>query len=1461
MRRKLPLIPFHLLSLPLAMAATSAPSTLPQVDFSRMGTVGLSGAFDGLDWWSSSSPFASSSSSSSSISFSTTGDTLFTTSSDGTYQPLGSTNPGGVINAVCWANSSSNGTLYIGGSFTSISSTTSANIITYDLSSSSFHIISPGLSGPVQSLYCDNAHGQVWVGGEFTGPSGGGNNVALWSTGSSTWTAVPFQGLNGAVESIQPSANGSSIYFGGAFTTTFQSNTTTNSTTNTTSIQSAPNGTWTTGNSGYLTPVTMPAVSSSAGGLTITAGPSTDQSQYSDPTVLLCPGSGTWLAQDNTISNVDVLGNSYWRASGVRLTNALIQNRGATGFCVTALPDNVQLNMTYTDPVTGQTNTCWDHCPLYTNSSISGQDFLFTAGVQNMTGLQMQLKTWIGDGAGLSSVQVLSDAGAFASAATAGNTGSCSTQKSSDVQTTGNWSTESVVTNIPATTAYYLSTTVAVGDSDRPSVTFYPYISAAGYYDVYMLIPGCTNTEHCEGRTSVDIEVFPMANGLGWTSTISEQVTDDAKALVYSGWMDATSSSFNPTVILALAASPDAPSSGSTYYIVAEAVELRLTGVSGANGTTLAGGTTSGSPTVSSSMNTTQMTGSSIQVAFGVYEYVRTTSTLNAASSLSNTTETALTQLGFGLIAAKNASTSSTSFTVNTFVTSDTMIYVGGEFSASSNYSNVISVDTTTGKATELASQGLNGPVYTSAIIGGYIFFGGDFTSTVTGGVTLNNLARYDPKAQAWAAIGGGVNGVVTTLLPSPTSSSQLIVVGNFSQVTAGDGSVSQTGGYATWDTSSSSWSNSGVIFGNLTTIGSSSNQIYLAGKVSGYTQNGANGIATLSTDSDGSAQISSLPGATFSTTGSASSPSTRRRSFSESVRRSVTAQLQALEARLTGQTSHLLTSRASTAPTIAQSPAVAPAVLSGTFWTNSSASGKPTVYILGGNFSSTTSSPVKGVGFYSDDQLSGPSPPVSGLVQAVDVVNNVLYVGGNGVSVSGAGSTILAYDLQKGQWSPNSIPSLNPASGGNVSVNAISQRLKTNTVVAAGQFATAGSLNCAAVCLWDIGSGRWNTPGTGLQSGEVKSIDFVGNQLEILVVGGSFVMSTGTVAYAATYSFDNSTWTTLDGLPGPVLAIASDDRNGSNIFASGYSTSDSTPYLQRWDGSSWTSQNSTLLPGSIVQQLAFVPMTSEHSGQGSIEKDRMLMISGSLILQNQGNVSSALFDGTNWYPYLIGTTSTGSLGSISKLFWSSDSFSFNIHHYLSRGLVVLVAIAIATGLILLLILLYVLDTQVYEKRYLNRNEPEAVRVNKEALQPYWDNTPNSSNVDQLPQSKNNQVGMAGYMASVHAALRASLGVREVQHDDMTGMIEDRRRSDEDGDSEESEDWRETTMRYDFEADGNHPGELSMKQGQRVEINERLDSSEWWYARDPHTGKEGIVPQSYGEFLLLLSFPFLPRHS
>ena len=330
----LALLPF----LALAMGSTQAPASLPQVDFSRMGTVGLGGSFSGLDWWSNSSPFASASSSSS-TSFSTDAETLFVRLENGSYQPLGNTNAGGTISSLCWSNATdTNGTLYIGGAFDSIGGETANNIASYSLASSTFASLSSGLSGAVETLYCDNENKQIWAGGQFAAPSGSGGNVGVWDPETSAWTSVPFGGLNGRVSIIESSADGKSLYFGGHFTTSFASNSsvTTNSTTtgNITSVESAPDGTSTTGNSGYLTPVNIPYSANQNPNvqIEISASSSTSQTNYRDPHVLICPGEAAWLAADNTPTTINIIGINWMRANGVRLVNELVQGRGTETF-------------------------------------------------------------------------------------------------------------------------------------------------------------------------------------------------------------------------------------------------------------------------------------------------------------------------------------------------------------------------------------------------------------------------------------------------------------------------------------------------------------------------------------------------------------------------------------------------------------------------------------------------------------------------------------------------------------------------------------------------------------------------------------------------------------------------------------------------------------------------------------------------------------------------------------------------------------------------------------------------------------------------------------------------------------------------------------------------------------------------------------------------------------------------
>jgi hypothetical protein len=79
----------------------------------------------------------------------------------------------------------------------------------------------------------------------------------------------------------------------------------------------------------------------------------------------------------------------------------------------------------------------------------------------------------------------------------------------------------------------------------------------------------------------------------------------------------------------------------------------------------------------------------------------------------------------------------------------------------------------------------------------------------------------------------------------------------------------------------------------------------------------------------------------------------------------------------------------------------------------------------------------------------------------------------------------------------------------------------------------------------------------------------------------------------------------------------------------------------------------------TTVAQLTMVPLQDTHSVNGVIEPDRMLMVSGSLA-SSFGNVSTALFDGQTFIPYIATSSSAGAPGTVSSLFHSFASFDFS---------------------------------------------------------------------------------------------------------------------------------------------------------------------------------------------------------
>jgi hypothetical protein len=138
-------------------------------------------------------------------------------------------------------------------------------------------------------------------------------------------------------------------------------------------------------------------------------------------------------------------------------------------------------------------------------------------------------------------------------------------------------------------------------------------------------------------------------------------------------------------------------------------------------------------------------------------------------------------------------------------------VVVGGDFTLAGGVSanRVARFNTQTNTWSALGTGSSNGvsggSVSALAVVGNEVVVGGDFTSA--GGVSANNVARFNPQTNTWSALGtGSSNGVSGGDLPSVYA---LAVVGN--EVVVG-GSFTEAGGVsanrvARFNTQTNTWS------------------------------------------------------------------------------------------------------------------------------------------------------------------------------------------------------------------------------------------------------------------------------------------------------------------------------------------------------------------------------------------------------------------------------------------------------------------------------------------------------------------------------------------------------------------------------------------------------------------------------------------------------------------------------
>jgi hypothetical protein len=364
------------------------------------------------------------------------------------------------------------------------------------------------------------------------------------------------------------------------------------------------------------------------------------------------------------------------------------------------------------------------------------------------------------------------------------------------------------------------------------------------------------------------------------------------------------------------------------------------------------------------------------------------------------------------------------------------------------------------------SSNGVNGEVRALAVVGNEVYVGGSFTSA--GGVSANNVARFNTQTNTWSTLGtGSSNGVNNVVFALAVVGNEVFVGGWFTS--AGGVSANyvarfntQTNTWSTLGTGSSNGVNNWVY--ELAVVG---NEVYVGGTFTSAGGVSANYVARFNTQTN-----------TWSTLGTGSS-------------NGVSGWVRALAV-------------------------VGNEVFVGGLFT--SAGGVSANYVARFNTQTNTWSTL---GTGSSNGVSG---GIFSAVYALAVVGNEVVVGGTFTQAGGVSANYVArFNTQTNTWSTLGTGSSNGVSGGASSyVSALA--VVGNEVYVGGNFTSAGGVSANFVARFNTQTNTWSTLGTGSSNGVnnwVYELAVVGNEV---VVGGTFTQAGGVSAnYVARWNSGTS--------------------------------------------------------------------------------------------------------------------------------------------------------------------------------------------------------------------------------------------------------------------------------------------------------------------------------------------------
>lgn len=602
--------------------------------------------------------------------------------------------------------------------------------------------------------------------------------------------------------------------------------------------------------------------------------------------------------------------------------------------------------------------------------------------------------------------------------------------------------------------------------------------------------------------------------------------------------------------------------------------------------------------------------------------------------------------------------------------TQGTILYAAGNFTSKTNtdgYSHIFAIEDN--GPISLPNKGLNGAIRTILASGdNRIYVGGDFTNTQEGTVTgINKVAIYDRQSSSWYAMGAGVNGQVKDLVSLKTSVSGenldvIAVSGSFTEILANDGkSAVTTDGFAVWVPSKNDWlerlDTTASMDGTLSASASAGSDQLFAGAI---LSNDLLASGAVSVESTKQIALKPLP-LKFA-----------KDTTNSTVLTSILASIQ---------------KRATPVKKIE-------GVVTGVFYQE----GEKDLTVVGGHFNLEDNvDNLAIIDHKSNDQISG----LSGVNNtstfvALHVHKTILYAGGSisglvgQVDVSG----LVLYDLGNGKMADDQPAGLR---GSDPVVYSISTQPNSDRVFVAGFFDSAGSFACPALCVYEVNNRQWSRPEADV-SGTIHMIQWI-NVDELLLAGDMMINNQRT--YLAKLDAKNKVFNVVvtgdKTIPGPVTAFALDSDSGNSMFLTGNST-DGKPFLAKWTGS-------TLLElqgfdsSSNIRGIQVITLNSDHGSNDYLKDDHTLFLTGSIDIPQVGSFSGVLFNGLTWSPFLLTSKADNKQSTLASLFTQRQQTFTKSGGKMRKGFVVLISLAIALGLVFLIVVLGVLASYIHRRQ------------------------------------------------------------------------------------------------------------------------------------------------------------------